>query len=206
MFNVCTNCGEDRLDKTIDPSGPYAICPVCTHKHPFLRLPLFIVTGSSGAGKTTLCLQLASSMDDVVVFEGDVLWRKEFANPRADIIEFRNLCLRVCKNISQAGRPVVLCSSAPPPQLEQCVERRYFDQLYYLVVTCDESSLIERLRKRPKWWQFESDEFIIRQQLQFNKTTLLKMPREKPDFIATANMSELSLMPYQKLKRGFGEN
>ena len=191
MFNVCTNCGEDRPDKIIDPSGPYAICPVCGHKHPFLRLPLFIVTGASRAGKTTICLQLTSSMNDVVVFEGDILWRKEFENPGADILEFRNLLLRVCKNISQAGRPVVLCASAPPRQLEQCVERRYFDQLYYLVVTCDERSLIERLPKRAQWWRSGTDE-MIRQQLQFNKH-LLRMARERPEFMITLNMSELSL-------------
>jgi hypothetical protein len=191
MFNACRNCGEDRPDKIIDPSGPYAICPLCGHKHPFLRLPLFIVTGASRAGKTTICLQLASSMDDVVVFDGDVLWRKEFENPGADILEFRNFCLRVCKNISQAGRPVVLCASAPPRQLEQCVERRYFDQLYYMVVTCDERSLKERLPKRARWWHSGTDE-MIRQQLQFNKS-LLRMVREKPDFIAMVNMSELSL-------------
>jgi hypothetical protein len=191
MFNVCANCGEDRPDKIIDPSGPYAICPLCGHKHPFLRLPLFIVTGASRAGKTTLCSRLTSSMNDVVVFDGDVLWRKEFENPGADILEFRNFCLRVCKNISQAGRPVVICSSVPPRQLEQCVERRYFDQLHYLVVTCDERSLTERLRKGVQWWHSGTDE-LIRKQLQFNKT-LLRMTGEKPDFIAMVNMSELSL-------------
>src|ERR1043166_9196309 len=115
MFNVCTNCGEDRPDKIIDPSGPYAICPVCGHKHPFLRLPLFIVTGASRAGKTTICLQLTSSMNDVVVFEGDILWRKEFENPVADILEFRNLLLRVCKNISHRGGLVLFFAPPPPP-------------------------------------------------------------------------------------------
>ncbi len=41
MFNVCPNCGEYAVEKIIDNSGPYAICPHCHHAHPFLMQPLF---------------------------------------------------------------------------------------------------------------------------------------------------------------------
>jgi ribosomal protein L32 len=57
MFNVCPQCGHYSVEKTNDPSGPFAVCPQCGHRHPFLMLPLFVITGTSGSGKTTLALK-----------------------------------------------------------------------------------------------------------------------------------------------------
>ena len=55
MFNVCPNCGEYSVEKRIDTSGPYAVCPHCHHAHPFLMQPLFLISGASGTGKTDIC-------------------------------------------------------------------------------------------------------------------------------------------------------
>jgi hypothetical protein len=56
MFNVCPACGEYSVEKGVEQDGPeaVAVCPSCHHAAPFLRLPLFVVTGASGAGKSTL--------------------------------------------------------------------------------------------------------------------------------------------------------
>lgn len=146
MFNVCPNCGDYRADKAIVPEGPYAICLNCSFQHKFLRLPLFIVTGAGGVGKSTVCLGLAARMKDVVVMESDILWREEFNKPETNHREYRETWLRVCKNISQAGKPVVLCGSGQPAQFEQCIERRYFSELHYLALICDDQILASRLR------------------------------------------------------------
>jgi energy-coupling factor transporter ATP-binding protein EcfA2 len=60
MFNICPACGEYSVEKVIEQDGPeaVAVCPSCHHAAPFLRLPLFVVTGASGAGKSTVCQQL----------------------------------------------------------------------------------------------------------------------------------------------------
>jgi hypothetical protein len=126
MFNTCPGCGQYSVEKTIDPAGPFAVCPFCGHRHRFLQLPLFVVTGASATGKTTVCLALQSSLPECVVLECDVLWRPEFADPENDYRAFRDVWLRLAKNIGQAGRPVVLCGSAIPAQYEPCPERRYF--------------------------------------------------------------------------------
>ena len=39
MLNICEKCGIYRADKTIDPSGPFAICPACGHRHDFRYAP-----------------------------------------------------------------------------------------------------------------------------------------------------------------------
>ncbi len=168
MFNVCPGCGEYSDARTVDSHGPFAICDKCGHKHPFVYLPLLIVTGASGTGKTTVAMQLASKMHDVVCMESDILWRDEFASADNDYKSYRNLWLRVAKNISQAGRPVVLFGSATPGQFEECAESRYFKSIHYLAFVCNEEELVNRLRSRPGWRKSGSDEVLSRM-IQFNK-------------------------------------
>ena len=158
MFNVCPNCGEYRADKIILPEGPYAACPNCGYQHKFLLLPLFVLTGASGTGKTTTCLALAAQSKDFVVMESDILWRDELNLSDNDYREYREMWLRVCKNISQAGKSVILCGAGVPEQFERCVERRYFSTIHYLALVCTDETLAERLRSRPAWRPAGTDE------------------------------------------------
>jgi hypothetical protein len=155
MFNVCPTCGEYCVEKTIDASGPFAICPYCGSAHPFLQLPLFVITGPSGAGKTTLCLELIPLLRECVI-----LWGAVLARPENNYRDYRNLCLRIAKNVGQNGRPVVLGGTAIPEQFETCPERRYFSTLYYLTLVCDDQLLEERLKQRPAWRHSGSAERI----------------------------------------------
>ena len=75
MLNVCVNCGFYRPDKIIDPAGPYGICPECDYRHLFRRLPLFIVSGASGTGESTVCHHLLGRVTEVVLLDSDILWR-----------------------------------------------------------------------------------------------------------------------------------
>ena len=169
MFNVCPQCGAYAVEKTIDPSGPFAICPSCQYAHPFLQQPLFIITGPSGAGKTTVCLELVALLrEECVVMESDILWGAFSAKPQNDYSEYRNMWLRIAKNIGQAGRPVVLCGTALPDQFEHCSERRYFSTLHYLALVCEDAPLQERLRQRPQWRNSSSDE-VVERMLKFNR-------------------------------------
>jgi hypothetical protein len=153
MMNVCYQCGLYRADKSIDPSGPYAVCPECGYKHPFQQLPLLIVSGASGAGKTTVCQQLLGKITQAVLLDSDILWRPEFNAPDTNYQNFFEIWLRVCKNISQSGRPVVLFGAGlgVPENIENCIERRYFSSIRYLALVCSDEILVERLQQRPVW-------------------------------------------------------
>jgi hypothetical protein len=170
MMNICFNCGEYRADKVIDPEGPYATCPLCGFKHRFLRLPLLLVGGPSGTGKTAIYQKLVGTMDRVVLLDHDILWRSEFNTPESHYRDFFETWLRICNNVSQAGRPVVLFGTGTcvPENLEPCVERRYFSDLHYLGLVCDEDILTERLRSRPKWRKCSDPPFIA-SQMEFNQ-------------------------------------
>jgi ribosomal protein L32 len=160
MFNVCPNCGEYSEEKTIDPTGPYAICPTCGHAHKFVRHPLYSLTGASGTGKSTVGVALASQQTGIVCIEADIFWRSEYNTPKDDYLGFRNMCLRAAKNINQSGRPTLLCGSATPGQYEACPEFRYFDGAHYLALMCVDDVLTERLKQRPVWRKSASREFI----------------------------------------------
>ncbi len=168
VFNVCPACGQYSEEKAVDPAGTLAVCPFCGHAHPFRCLPLFLLTGASGTGKTAVCLRLPEALPECVALECDILWRPEFAQPGEDYRGFRNMWLRVAKNVAQAGRPVLLSGSAVPSQYEACPERRYFAQSHYLALVCDAGELTRRLEKRPGWRQ-SSDRQAIERMLAFNQ-------------------------------------
>jgi len=57
------------------------MCPECGHRHPFLQLPLLLVSGASGAGKSTICHALLGALPEVVLLDSDILWRPECDTP-----------------------------------------------------------------------------------------------------------------------------
>ncbi|RAP77235.1 AAA family ATPase [Paenibacillus montanisoli] len=185
MFNVCPTCGEYRVDKIIQHTQDrtYAICPECNHPHPFLQLPLFIVTGASGSGKSTLVLELSSMTKDVVVMETDILWDDRYNQPETNYRNYREMWLRMAKNIAQAGKPVVLCGTTVPEQLEDCEERRYFGETHYIALVCESSLLEERLKRRPTWRASGSDDFI-KGMVGFNRWLIEQGPTCNPEIAA----------------------
>ncbi len=182
MFNICPNCGEYRVDKAIVPGkegeGAIAVCPNCGFQHKFIQLPLFILTGASGTGKSTTCLALVSKMKDIVVMESDILWRKELEQPGADLHKYNETWLRVCKNISQSGKPVVMCGGGSPNQIEVCIERRYFLETYYLALICDDEILASRLQNRPGWRGFTDEH--IKEHISYNRWFINNAQKTKP--------------------------
>jgi hypothetical protein len=178
MFNVCSHCGlyaEEKHVRQGAGSDAVALCPHCGYGHPFRQLPLFVITGASGSGKTAVGLELVEAqrraepwVPDYVYLEQDILWRDEFVDPENDYQAFRNMWLRVAKNVGQAGRPVVLCGSAVPEQYERCPERRYFADIHYLALVCNDDLLRERLAARPGWRRSGNAAFLD-QMLEFNR-------------------------------------
>ncbi len=170
MLHTCRNCGLYHADQIIDPAGPYAICPECGHKQPFQWLPLLIISGASGTGKSTLCQGLSGKLEKVVPLDSDILWSPAFNQPETGYHNYFETWLRVCMNISQAGRPVVLFGAGigVPNNAESCIERRYFSVLHYLALTCDDDTLFERLSNRPAW-RNSSDATTMREQIRFNQ-------------------------------------
>ncbi len=163
MLNVCPRCGEHSTDQQIEASGPFAVCAYCGFRQKFLRLPLFVVTGANGTGKSTVGRHLVGAARDYVCLDANVLWDPRYETREDGLEAFQNFLLRVAKNISQSGRPVVLLAGGIPDQFEASPERRYFADTHYLALVCEDAELVARLQARPAWRKSGSPEVLARE-------------------------------------------
>ncbi|HEX8134219.1 MAG TPA: hypothetical protein VF880_12440 [Actinomycetes bacterium] len=166
-LNVCPACGAWSDDFLVADEEAVLACRACGHRWPFVRLPLFALTGASGAGKSAVGAMLVGRLRQVVVLEQDLLWLPDQLDSGDEHRQFRRLWLRLVAALHQNGRPVLLCGTVVPGQLEACPERRLVGELHYLALVCDDAELEARLRARPAWRGW-SDEKVARM-LAFNR-------------------------------------
>jgi adenylate kinase len=164
MLNTCVECKKYSVKKQISSDEKFMTCPLCGYSQEMKRMPLFIITGASGVGKTTISAQLFQKEKDYMVMESDILWDDSFNVPENNYREYRELWLRMCKNISQIGKPVVLCGCAVPEQFENCLERRYFSEIHYIAIVCAEDILYKRLTE----YRGYEDQGYIKVSVDFN--------------------------------------
>ncbi len=155
---ICTHCGE--WDETPDTAAGVSVlrCASCQRTRPFLRLPLYCVSGPSGTGKSTIAGVLLERLRDrFVVLEQDLLWVGGLRDPADHHRLFRSTWLRTAAMVQQSGRPVVLCGTVVPPELEHLPERALFTGVHYLALTCEPGVLAGRLRDRPAWREWDEE-------------------------------------------------
>jgi broad-specificity NMP kinase len=165
MYAVCRECGAWDDQREVRPAeGDWAVafCAACGAGFRFRQLPLFVVTGPSGAGKTAVCHALLHELPECVVLESDILWGEIEASAEDDYRSYWRSWLRLVANVQQAGRPVLLGGTVVPSQLENLPERRYLGPIHYLALVCDDDALAARLRARPAWRESGSDDFVAR--------------------------------------------
>jgi AAA domain-containing protein len=130
-----------------------------------MLMPLLLVGGPAGAGKSTIRAALLGTMDAVVAMESDLLWRPEYEH---DSEGFRRLWLRLAADIGLSGRPVVIFGAgfAVPHNVEPLPERAAFSAIHYLAFTCDDDALAARIRARkpPR----RTDDAHVKEHVDFN--------------------------------------
>ena len=131
-------------------------------------MPLLLVGGPAGAGKSSVGASLLGELTEAVVIESDLLWRREFNTPEDGYNEYTRLWLRLAAHISQSGKPVALFGAgfAVPHNTQPLPERRLFSDIHYLGLVCDDEVLVERLRARPSW-RNTTDE-LVNEHVKFN--------------------------------------
>lgn len=194
MYHVCPGCGEFQVQKEVDPIQATARCPVCDHVQPFRLGPLFIVSGASGAGKSTVCQHLVrpGQAADFVILDSDILWMEAF-HASEQWPHYFNMWLRMAWNINQSGRPLLLFGTGlgVPANMEPCLNRRYLSHIHYLALVCDGESQERRLRARPAWRGSDQSQALA-DQLNFNRWFQDQGPTQTPPIHLVDN-SQLSV-------------
>ncbi len=160
MFNICPSCGLWSEAPGVDAGRAEVLCPQCGNRRPFRRLPLFVVTGPSGVGKSTLWEALARAAEDVVCLEADTLWGRLPATGSDRYSSYWNVWLDVAVAVHQSGRPVALFGTTVPENMESCLARPLLREIHYLALVLDQAELAARLRARPAWRGSSTDAFV----------------------------------------------
>lgn len=73
MIGICPECGNYEWNKQVTDDKQYLLCQQCGHRWRFKAMPLFILTGCSGVGKTTTAQELIQRDTDFIVLDSDFL-------------------------------------------------------------------------------------------------------------------------------------
>lgn len=157
---ICPHCGLYQTPKQTSFSNGkgYVRCMTCGNEYTYRALPLYVVLGASGAGKTTLALELQRQQTNFIVLDGDLLWRQEFMGQGNE--EFFALWMNMALNISQCGKPVLLTMGGMPDDFLNNRNAMFFPAVHILGLWADEEDLVCRLKARPAWRSAASDPFI----------------------------------------------
>jgi RNase adaptor protein for sRNA GlmZ degradation len=154
----CLTCGPDAALQR--HGGAVLHCPRCGTQQPVPDYPLFVVTGASGTGKTTIIEPLRRALPGCEVFDTDTIL--QVAALGWDT--WRNTWLRLAHAIALNGRVTVLCGSLLPSQLETLPARKLIGPIRFCTLDCPDTVLAARLRRRPSWRGTSTEDAIARHQ------------------------------------------
>ena len=155
----CLTCGPEVVVER-DPRAQVLRCPSCGAVTDVQPLPMFVVTGASGVGKTTVTPLLRRLLPECVVFEGDAV--SQVAALGWDVCQ--DTWLRIAHEIALSGRSMVLCTSLMPAAVEPLPARKLLGPIHFCNLDCPDDKLAARLRARPSWRNSGSDEVIATHQ------------------------------------------
>jgi hypothetical protein len=156
----CMNCGPGVAVERCD--GAVLRCPRCGDEQQVPDLPLFVVTGASGTGKSTVTGPLRRQLPDCEVFDTDALLHVAALGLDA----YRGTWLRLAHDIALNGRVTVLAGSLLPGQLEPLPGRKLIGPIRFCTLDCPDDVIAERLRSRPSW-RGASEETVIAEHQRF---------------------------------------
>ena len=139
-------CGQDTAMQP-GPQADQLRCPRCGTVQPLPGIPLFVVTGASGTGKSTVAEPLRARLPECMIFDTDVILHVAALGWDT----WRDTWLQLAHAIALNGRATVLCGSLLPDQIEGLPARRLVGPIHFCNLDCPDAVLADRLRNRPAW-------------------------------------------------------
>jgi predicted kinase/ribosomal protein S27AE len=139
----CMHCGPGTtLDA--DPGTHRLRCPRCGAESWLPALPLFVVTGASGTGKSTITGPLRDLLPGCLILETDVILHVAALGWDT----WRNTWLQLVHAAALGGQVTVLTGTLTPGQLERLPARKLIGPIHFALLDCPDDLLAGRLRAR----------------------------------------------------------
>ena len=117
---------------------------------------LYVITGPSGVGKTTISKKLSESLPNTVLIEGDDIYHQVidgYVSPWEDdnhLPTFWKVCLNMFENYLSDGYNVIFNYVVSLGNLEDIREKFKDYDIKFIVLMVDESTLLMRDSERPE--------------------------------------------------------
>lgn len=147
MLSICPKCGNHEWNKTISVDKKQIFCPNCGYQWDFKAMPLFILTGCSGVGKTTTAQELLLRDTDFLVMDADFLFNIMPHDTDEDYKNWVEQIMSLSKNIMQGGKPLLWTMAGALEYFEKTYNRRFFTEVYFLALVCTDEALEKRMRE-----------------------------------------------------------
>lgn len=144
MIGICNKCGNHEWDKEVRDNKIF--CPKCGNSWEFIKLPLFILTGCSGVGKTTTAMEIIRRKVDFTVLDGDMFFNIMPHETEEDYYEQVEQIGSLSKNLMQTGKPVLWAMAGNLDKLHRTYNSRFFQEIYCLALVCNEEVLRTRMQ------------------------------------------------------------
>jgi RNase adaptor protein for sRNA GlmZ degradation len=152
--------GCDRQTELVAVPEEHTLrCPGCGETRPLPLLPLFVVTGASGTGKSTIIDALRARLPSCDVLESDLILH--VAELGWDT--WRNTWMLLAYGLSLNDRSMVLCGSLWPEHLAELPARALVGPIHFCNLDCPSEVLADRLRRRPQWRAWDEDRILEHQ-------------------------------------------
>lgn len=160
-MHYCQACDEPRL-MVPDQNQRAVRCPECGSVAPQAVIrPLFVVTGASGAGKTTILPALLTELrGTAAVFDADSLidpLARAASDGQINWTAFTDTWLHIAHDVAQNGLPTLLTAPFIPEQLAALPGRAWVGDIHFLVLDCPDDARRRRIEARPRWRDRDTD-------------------------------------------------
>ncbi len=146
-MHFCNNCQKTLPHRDPRPDQGVAFCTQCGSENRIPRVPLFVVTGSSGCGKSTVSQRLQQKLNPYFIIDADFLLH-DIDGYGGSWDTFWNFVCIVSLTLARNLRPIVVVGRVLPSQIEKAKTSEFFSAVHYMILTCDPATQSKRLNER----------------------------------------------------------
>ena len=162
MIGICPRCGNYDWDKEV--TGNQVCCSKCGETWRFRKMPLFVLTGCSGMGKTTTGIEIMKQQNEFIVLDADMFYSIMPHDTQEDYYNQIEQVESLSKNIMQTGKTVLWTMAGNLDKLNHVYNRRFIGEIYCQALVCEE----EELRRRMTEGRKITDEGWIQSSVDYN--------------------------------------